>query len=333
MTITQALRRGQSTRTLVRFAAIAGLMAVPTLAMAAEPPPAPTVTGNHPLAGRIWEAKTKRMLSPDELVGRVLTGGIVILGETHDNPDHHALQAWMVRRIADAGRRPLTALEMVDADQQAAIDANLGDVAGLGAALNWEKRGWPDWALYRPIVDAAVSAGGGLVGANLPVETTRQIAKGRETTETDARFGLDAPLSPQAAKAMAEEIRDGHCNMLPETAVPAMVRVQRARDAAMAEVVAEHATRPEIGPVILIAGSGHARLDRGVPARLRALVPGIPTFTLAFLELEPEDRAPAILARFNGATPPFDAVWFTAKAPREDQCAQLEKHLKKKKAD
>ncbi len=333
MTITQALDLDQPSRTLVRFAVAAALLLLPTLAAAAEPPPAATVTSDHPLAGRIWDPKTQRTISPDVLVERALAGGIVILGETHDNPDHHALQAWMVRRIAAAGRRPVTAWEMVETDHQGVLDANRNDMPGLGAALEWEKRGWPDWSLYRPIAEATMAAGGSLVAANLPGEVTRQIARSRESTETAARFGLDDPLSPQDATAMADEIRESHCNMLPATAIPAMVRVQRARDASMAEVVAEHATRPEVGPVILITGSGHARFDRGVPARLRALVPGVRTFSLAFMEVEPEDReaTAAAAARFGAGLPPFDAIWFTGKAEREDQCAQLEKHLKAKK--
>lgn len=336
MTISQALPPVplpcRPSRAAVRFALIAGLSVLVAPCMAGEAPPSPTLAGGSPLVGRIWDAKAKRMLSSDDLVDRALAGGIVVLGETHDNPDHHALQAWMVRRIVDAGRRPVTAMEMIASDQQAAIDANRNDIASLGAALDWEKRGWPNWSLYRPIVEATMAARGELVGANLPDEVTRQIAKGRQSADTTARFGLDDPLSPRDAKAMADEIREGHCNMLPETAVPAMVRVQRARDAAMAEVVAEHATRPEVGPVVLIAGSGHARQDRGVPARLRALIPGIQAFSLAFMEAEPDERDPATAAaRFSASPQPFDAIWFTAPAKREDQCDQLKEHLKAKK--
>ena len=331
MTITQALRLDQPTRTLVRFVVLAALSIAPILAAAAaEPPPAATVPGGSALAGRVWLPAANRMIPPDELVNRVLADGIVILGETHDNPDHHALQAWMARRIVAAGRRPVTALEMVETDHQAVLDANLGDLAGLGAALEWEKRGWPDWSLYRPIVAATLAGGGGVMAANLPGEITRRIARSQESADTAARFGLDDPLSPEDASAMAEEIRDSHCNLLPDAAIPAMVRVQRARDAAMAEVVAVQTTRPEVGPVILIAGSGHARSDRGVPARLRALVPGVGTFSLAFMEVEAGDRDPAAVlgGRFGDSVPPFDAIWFTGKAEREDQCALLEKHLK-----
>ncbi|CAA7615755.1 Uncharacterized iron-regulated protein [Candidatus Terasakiella magnetica] len=305
-------------------------------AAAAEAPPRPTLASSHSLAGRIWQPSTRTWLSPEDLMAEILAAGMVILGETHDNPDHHAVQAWVVRRLGAAGRRPLTAFEMMDTDEQGKIDATLaahpGQADFLGEALEWNRRGWPDWPLYRPIVEATLAAKGEIKGANLPRDLTRQIARGGASADIEAQFGLDSPLRPTEAKAMEAEIRDGHCNMLPDSAIPGMVKVQRARDAAMAEVLAFQATRPEAGPAVLITGSGHARTDRGVPARTRHLLPGIPIVSLALVEAEDGETAPAAYARLFGAqTVPFDAIWFTAKAAREDQCAQLGKHLEKKK--
>ncbi|EME70063.1 hypothetical protein H261_10289 [Paramagnetospirillum caucaseum] len=316
------------TRTLVRFAVLALAWAAPAWA---EPPPPPTLPGGHPLAGRIWAPASSRWLSPEDVAEAARGAGIVLLGETHDNADHHALQAWVVRELAAAGRRPVVALEMVDTDRQAAIDQGVGDSAGLGAALDWEKRGWPDWALYRPIVEAALAARGEIKAANLPQDLTRRIARGEQGAETDGRFGLDQPLPAAEEKTLAADIREGHCNMLPEKAVAPMVRVQRARDAAMAEVMADQASRPETGPAVLIAGAVHARADRGVPARLHAMVPGIPMLAIAFLEVEAGKTRPAAYGEaFGTGTPPFDIVWFTGRARRDDQCALLEKHMKKK---
>ncbi|RAU20845.1 hypothetical protein CU669_16370 [Paramagnetospirillum kuznetsovii] len=330
MTITQAHPIDQPTRTLVRFIASALLCLFPLALAAAEPPPAPGLTSASPLAGRIWLPKERRMVSAEELAAKALSAGIVALGESHDNPDHHALQAWVVRRLVAAGRRPVAAFEMVDTDRQGDLDANSGDLAVLGTALDWEKRGWPDWSLYRPIAEAILGGGGGLVAANLPLATTRDIAKGKDSADTRARYGLDEAPSAAVQAAMAKEIRDGHCNLLPEDSVAPMVRVQRARDAALAEAVAMQATRPEVGPVVLIAGSGHVRSDRGAPARLRDMVPSIRILAVAFLEVDDTETDAAAASRFDGQAAPFDAVWFTGKAAREEPCAQMEKHLRKK---
>ncbi|CAA7621380.1 ChaN family lipoprotein [Magnetospirillum sp. SS-4] len=312
--------------TLIRLAALAALTFT-IAAHAAEPPPAAMpADGGHPLAGHIWHPASGRMLSPDEVVAHALETNAVLLGETHDNPDHHALQAWMVRRLSQAGRRPAVVFEMIDLDQQPVLDAlGGGDTARLGEALNWEKRGWPAWTLYRPIAEAAAAAGGRLGAANLPAALTRQIAKGQHGPETAARFGLDQPPPPDVAAALAEDIRAGHCGMLPEPAVPGMVRVQRARDAAMAEAMATIAASPILGPVVLIAGSGHVRTDYGVPARLRRLIPDLRPFSLAFVEVEPEQTEPTAYDPL-----PFDAVWFTEGIARDDSCERMRRHMEKK---
>lgn len=322
-----------------RFRASAALLLLallmPVAAGAGEAPPEPILKTTHPLAGRIWVPSTGRSLTPDQLVAEGLAGGVVILGETHDNPDHHALQAWMMRRLAAAGRRPVAAFEMMETDQQDKIDAYLathpGEVDGLADAVEWSKRGWSDWSGYSPIARATLDAGGQIRGANLPRDVMRQIGRGKEDEVAARMLGLDVDLPPEEQQAFAAEIRVAHCDLLPEGAVLNMVRVQRSRDAAMADVIATQAARPDVGPVVLIAGSGHARRNRGVPTRLGRITPGLRVLSIAFVEVRPGSDDPAAYAgRYGGAEVlPFDVVWFTARAEREDQCASLARRMKK----
>lgn len=301
------------------------LMLTPALAaQASEPPPPPVIASAHPLAGRIWQPATGRFLSGSELEALLGAAQVVLLGETHDNPDHHALQAWAVRVLVAAGGRPKVGFEMIDRDRQADLDSAVHDLDGLGQALRWTERGWPDWRMYRPIALAALAAGGSLSAANLPADLTRLIARRAEPAGLAERLGLDLPLPDEIAAALADEIRTSHCNMMPDSAIPAMVRVQRARDAEMAETVVALARSPGPGPVVLIAGAGHARTDRGVPERLRRIAPDLAVFSLGLVETEAAVTDPALEAM------PFDAVWFTGRAEREDPCTQLMRHMKKK---
>jgi uncharacterized iron-regulated protein len=74
-------------------------------------------------------------------------------------------------------------------------------------------------------------------------------------------------LLPEAAlRVQHEAIRVGHCNLLPEAHVPAMGRVQIARDQAMARAIVA-AAKPG-RTVVLLAGSGHVDARFGVPAHL-----------------------------------------------------------------
>jgi uncharacterized iron-regulated protein len=103
----------------------------------------------------------------------------LLLGERHDNPDHHRLQAEVLRSLIALGRRPAVGFEMFGLDDAAAIAKHLAaapkDAAGLGGAVNWNQRGWPDWAMYQPIAEAALEAKLRIVATNLPLATARKM--------------------------------------------------------------------------------------------------------------------------------------------------------------
>lgn len=307
------------------------------LVKAAEAPPEFT-TGQsrvHPLIGRGFEPALGRFVELDEVVTRALAADIVLLGETHDNADHHALQAWMVRRMIEGGRRPAVAFEMIDESQREPLERHLagnpGDAAGLGPALEWDKTGWPDWRHYRPIAEAALAAGSAPLPANLSRDSTRALAGG-QAPELAARLGLDEPMDRAMNEAMANEIKVGHCDMLPDKAVPPMVRVQFARDATMARAMAS--ALEEGRQAILIAGAGHVRNDRAVPWHLNRLTPGSSVLALAFVEVSDGETDPAAYGDLYGAERlPFDLVVFTPRQEREDQCDVFRKHMEKKSKD
>lgn len=298
---------------------LATLLCPLLLAACAGTPPSFTapLERNHPLVGKLWLPGEGRFASVDEMVARARAAQVVLLGETHNNPDHHALQAWMLRRMTAEGARPLVAFEMITPAQEPALRRHLaehpGDADGLGAAVDWEKN-WPDWALYRPIAAAALEAGSPLAAANLG-------AAGLAEAKAD-KLALP-PLPADQLTVMEQEIRDGHCGMLPESALPPMVRIQRGRDAAMAAVLAEGVRAN--GQAVLIAGTGHTRRDHAVPAVLAIQAPQTRIFSLGFLEVRSGRDAPAAYET------PFDAVWFTPAAEREDMCAAFKRHMDMKK--
>ncbi|MEO5375291.1 MAG: ChaN family lipoprotein [Alphaproteobacteria bacterium] len=303
----------------------------------APPWSAPTSQG-HPLVGRVFAPGTAGFVTPAEALERLTAADFVLLGEKHDNPDHHRLQEWLVSRLVAGGRRPALVLEMIDSDRAEAVSAHLrdnpGDAAGLGAAVEWSKSGWPDYAHYRPIVQVAVSAGLPVVAGNLPKALARRVSKEGPSAidpETRQRLGLDQPPAPEAFSGLSREIRASHCGMLPEEAIPRMVETQRGRDASLAAAMGGPPDRD--GGALLIAGAGHARTDWGVPSYLRRSVPGrAPGRTivsLAFIEVDDDHPDAADYGgHFGVAALPFDLVWFTPRLDNDDPCAKLVEHMK-----
>jgi uncharacterized iron-regulated protein len=277
----------------------------------------------HPLTGRVWDVRAGRFTGSDALVPRLAAARYVLLGEKHDNPDHHAIQAALLRAVLATGRRPAVVFEQLTADQAPALARHLAaaprDAAGLGEALDWKHSGWPDWTFYRPIARAALDAGVPLVAGNLAPATTRALARGEPgalPADLAARYALDRPLAPAIHARLAAELREAHCGHLPPAHVESMVLAQRARDATLADAMLGAGA----GGAVLIAGVGHVRDDRGVPLYLRARAPDTSIVVVAPLEVREEWTRPEQYgAAFDGALP-FDWVWFTPRVDDADPC-------------
>jgi uncharacterized iron-regulated protein len=298
----------------------------------------------HALVGRIWDTRAGRYVTADELARRAAKARFVLLGETHDNADHHELQAAVIAMLARAERRPAVVFEMIEGSRQARIDAQLAaapkDVDALGAALEWDGSGWPPWAIYRPVFAAALDAGAPLVGAALPRAEAMELARGerRLPAELVARYRLDSPLPSDLQTHLVAELKASHCGHMPDAMIAPMAGIQRARDAIMADRLASGATTgattdATTDGAVLIAGGGHVRGDRGVPWYLRqAGVPEGDILTVGFVQVAADAPAPGdYKPRYDGALP-FDYLWFTPQANDIDRCAELEQRMKQMKA-
>ncbi|WP_263144637.1 ChaN family lipoprotein [Pseudomonas sp. RIT-PI-AD] len=281
------------------------------LAACAAAPPLPDWQSpqgrKHPDLGLIRDLRSGETLSPVQLLDRLARAPRVLVGEQHDNPDHHALQVWLLQALE--ARRPQGSLllEMLNPDQQARVEtaraayAEGHPPADLAAALAWQK-GW-DWALYGPLVRHALERPYPLLAANLDRAEIMDIYTARPTLTGKAS------TAPKVRKALLEQIRESHCGLLPDSQLPAMLAVQQQRDRRMAQRVAAAAA-----PALLFAGAFHVRRDLGVPLHLADLQPGQGEQVLILSEVGKEVPAGAA-----------DYVWYTAAVPERDHCAELKR--------
>jgi uncharacterized iron-regulated protein len=292
---------------------------------------------DHPLVGAHWSSHEERALPAPEAIDRLAAADVVILGEIHDNPDHHRLQARMLQAIVDRGRRPAVVFEMIPHDLQDTLDAHLrdspGDADGLGRAVGWEERGWPDWSMYQPIADVALRNHLAIRAGGLSQDLQRQLSReGADALDRQdrQRLGLMHELPSEAAASLDEVLFRSHCDLLPRHVLPAMRLVQWARDGAMAEAIEQAAND---GPVVLIAGAGHARRDWGVPAQLAARDARLDVATVALVEVTADMSDPGeYLPAGAGLSPVYDLLVFTPRADRDDPCEALRDHLDREPA-
>ncbi len=273
---------------------------------------------DHPLVGRIWDTAAHRFVSVREVEARIGAADITLLGETHDNPVQHGIQARLLAADVRAGRHPALAMEQIDTDRQAAVSAAAREPGASPADIERAGRvqGW-DWALYAPVVEVALAHGLPIVAADIPRTRTRAIVeRGLEALGPGeaARLGLASGWTAAQNALQRAAIVAGHCGH-DSAIVDKLVPVQRARDAVMADaILAAPASR-----VVATIGRGHARKDLGVPFYLAERAPARRVLSLGLVEVDAGRDDPGTYREAAPAV--FDLVWFTPEAVREDPCA------------
>ncbi len=242
-------------------------LALLLLAGCAAVPPGTLRDTDHPLAGRLWDIGTQSFIDEAELLRRAASAEVLLLGETHDNPEHHRLQLGILQARLAAGARPALLMEQFDSDQQAALD----EARRAGKDLAPLMRGW-DWPQYQPLVALADKEGLPLKAANLPRSAMRPVVREGYSTLPAGdvqRLALERVWDAARQAYMVGLIEGSHCGMVSPQLRDGLVRAQRLRDATLADAALGQI---DTG-VIFILGRGHARRDVGVPIYLAARHP------------------------------------------------------------
>jgi uncharacterized iron-regulated protein len=261
-----------------------------------------------PVNGEIRDLQNGQVLTAQELLERLAKPSRLIVGEQHDNRDHHQLELWLLQSLGEQRPQGSLLLEMLTPDQQPRVD----DVrhaptppSNLPTALAWQE-GW-DWALYGPIVRFALTQPYPLLAANLDNLDVRAVY-----AKPPALSGSRSNAASVKDELLAE-ISDSHCGLLPTSQMPAMLAVQQQRDRRMAELLLAAPT-----PSLLFAGAYHARKDVGVPIHV--------------LDLRQAQAPTVLLLAEQGAevtAAMADYVWYTPASPPRDYCEQMRKQFGK----
>ena len=255
-------------------------------------------SSSPPASEKGWQSP-----GPSEFIA-LATAPLLLLGEQHDAPEHHRIEADLVQWLSAQQRLAALVLEMADEGRSTAGLGAQASETQVQEALGWASSGWP-WAHYRDAIMAAVRAQVTVLGANLP----RQALRGAMADAT-----RDTWLDAQGLALQDQRMIDGHCGLLPASQTRPMTRVQIARDRQMAQtMVAALAQASDKSPqasVLLLAGQGHVDKLAGVPVHLAML----------------SSQAVRVLLLQTGtqdAGMQADLVWRTPALPPTDHCAGL----------
>lgn len=233
--------------------------------------------------------------------------GLILLGEQHDAPEHQELARLSVEALASKQALSALVLEMADAGVSTEGMPTESSEAAVRTRLKWNEAGW-SWSRYGPIVMQAVRAGVPVVGSNLPRLAMAAVMK-------DDVWDGKVPITVLAGHR--ERMIQGHCGLLPESQVPAMARIQIARDERMAQTASTWMRSGK--SVLLLAGAEHVKKDRGIPL---------------LLDAKSKDKVIVVWMQaatvLNKDSALADLDWQTPPVPFKDYCADMKKSMQSK---
>ncbi|HXT01447.1 MAG TPA: ChaN family lipoprotein [Elusimicrobiota bacterium] len=241
-------------------AGIAGWMPAPVRAPKAAPAPSAT-----PAAVVVVASPSGATVDWDKFAGGLMASRVIAVGEKHDEPSHHAVQAKVLAAVAEHDSSVVVGLEMVSQDQQSFLDDFRAGQLSEAEFSDWWKKTWGfDYSIYKPIFDAARAKNLRIVGLNAPIGLVKIVAKqGLAGLTPQQRATLPSSIEESADVRYRDFVKDslsGHG--LPPEAMARMIQAQAVWNEAMGAKVAELAASSR---VIVIAGQGHMLWRAGIP--------------------------------------------------------------------
>jgi uncharacterized iron-regulated protein len=253
---------------------------------------APTAGAACAAAGSWLEPATRRTVAGESILRRSANARIVLLGEVHDEADHHHWQLQVLAALHERNRPLVIGVEMLPRGAQPALDrwiAGAFSDAEFLEAVRWKETWGHDPALYLPAFHFARSHRIPMVALNVERSLVSRVARdGWGAVPAGERHGIGDPAPPVEAyrRSLASIFAahggsggngSGGTSAGGSDGGPADVRLERFTqaqltwDRAMAEAIATAAaTRPE-ATIVGIVGRGHLEHGWGIPHQLRDL--------------------------------------------------------------
>lgn len=199
----------------------------------------------------------------------------LLIGESHDNANHHKMQAEIIAALAASGRTVLVGFEMFTRPNQPNLNGwTLGwwTEEEFIQRSNWKTEWGFDYALYRPIFETVKQYKLPMIALNAPRDWVRAVGRGGPgalTPEQQAQFP-PIDVTNKNHRAVINSMMGGH--PMTGTSGENMYAAQVLWDTAMADSALK-AWRGRGGKandiVVILAGSGHVMYGQAINYRIR----------------------------------------------------------------
>lgn len=229
-----------------------------------------------PLAPGIYATRNfERTIDHKELYDALDDFRFVLVGETHDSPEDHALQADIFRALTANGQKVALGMEMFQRPFQKPLDSYVSgeiDEAAMLIATEYDERWGFDPDFYSPLWRQAQSLNLAIVALNAQRELTKRVsAVGMDGLSEAEKAELpEMDLSSEPYRTWLRDIFAGHGMKLEPQKFERFFQAQVLWDEMMAQTAVEFmAANPTYSQMVIAVGRGHVEQGWGIPDRIR----------------------------------------------------------------
>jgi uncharacterized iron-regulated protein len=240
---------------------------------------------------RVYDTRKQVFADFESMLADLAKADVVFVGEQHDDPNTHRLEAVILDGLRRRGVPVTLSLEMFERDTQPSVNSYLS--AGISEAEFLKaSRPWPRYATdYRPLIEMAKAQGWPVIAANVPRRFASSVAKAglaaldtltpteRSWVAADLKCPKDAYFDRFAA-TMTGHDGPGGTTKTNATEEDQRITTERyylsqcVKDETMAEAIATGFDQFNGKLVVHFDGAFHSDFGQGTVDRVRRRLPG-----------------------------------------------------------
>lgn len=235
----------------------------------------------------VYRVSNGGTLSVEGMVKELRSADVIFIGELHDSPENHLLQAEVIRMLHEADVPLAIGLEMFRADDQRTLDAWASGELSLDQFLPRYYANWRmPWPLYKDIFLYAREHRIPLIGLNIPDAVSKTVAeKGFGSLSPEQRAQIPSGITCDVDARYRDFIRRAYSDHIhpSDRKFNNFCEAQLVWDRSMAWHIAQFRAKHKDTVIVVLTGIGHA-WRRGIPEQLtlyakfrsRVVLPAVP---------------------------------------------------------